>query len=699
MKSYAPPSPRRKQHARARSRLFVAAGAVVLALTFYAARVPQDPPGFYIDESSIAYNAHLISSTGHDEHDQSLPLYFRAFGDYKNPVFIYMLAALFRLTGPSLVAARLLSASLGALAALLLGLLAARMTRNLKPGARSREVGIIVGCSALLTPWLYESSRLAFEAAAYPLATVLFLLALRRASAKERWSRADVLLVASTLALLTYSYSIGRLLAPMLAAGLAFFVTRRNLARVVETWTAYALTLLPLLVFNRHNPGALGGRFALITYATPQSSLAEDARQFALHYLEDINPWRWLVTGEWNVRDHASGSGALLVATVLLAACGLFVVLREDVREAWWRFLLYALAASVVPAALTVNDFPQLRLVAFPVFLHVLTIPALARLTVGTDDNTPGETSEETSGETSEGTCEERRKERHGARPLFRHRAALYAFVALLFLQGAYFQWLFHRSAAERWYVFDARFAERILAPALATNRRPIYLYDPPGRSGYVQALWHAALRGIDSSRFFRLAPEDAPPPGALVISTEDDCSNCRLLARSINYILYAVPPTDLKAPAAPLPPQALRAEITSHELPASLAAGEKRSLNVVVRNLGGATWPAVGDEEGRYAVRLRGRWLRNDGTPLAHEDGVDEEGTVKEIVDEDGAARIPFDIEPGDAAGLRINLKAPSTPGDYVLELDMAQEGSTWFGARGSKTLRMAVRVFDSTR
>ncbi|PYS81912.1 MAG: hypothetical protein DMF67_15050 [Acidobacteria bacterium] len=646
--------PARSRRTRARSHLLVAA-ACALAFALYAADVPDNPPGFYIDESSIAYNAHAIAQSGRDEHGQAWPLFFRAFGDYKNPTYIYLLAALFRLTGPSILAARLLSAALGMLAALVLGLLATRMTR-------STEAGAVVASSALLTPWLYECSRLAFEVSAYPLVTALFLLALWRASAKERWSTADVPALAAALGLLTYTYSIGRLLGPLLAVGLAFFLTRRNAARVVQTWAAYALALAPLVVFDRRNPGALTGRFELLTYATPQSTLAADALGFARHYLADINPWRWLVTGESNIRDHVPGAGVLLAATLLLAAFGLVLVWRGHRREAWWRFVAYALAASVVPAALTVNDFPQLRLIAFPVFLHVLTAPALAWLL---DDGrspagvTPG----------------------HQIARRFRShkRATLYALVALLLLQGAYFQWLFHRRAPERWYVFDARFTAHVLAPALATNRSPVFLYDPPGRSGYIQAYWHGALEGVDASRFVRLAPNDAPPPGALVISTEEDCANCRLLARHINYIVYAVPPTDLKATGAPLPMEAARAGLTSPDLPHALKAGQRQALSVIVRNVGGVTWPAVGEDGGRYAVTLRDRWLSDDGSPA---------------IGEDAAARMPYDLEPGDTAGLTLQISAPETPGQYVLELDVVQEGAAWFGARGSKTLRAGVSV-----
>ena len=629
-----------RRHAKARCYV-LAAAACALAFAFYAWDVPSNPPGFYIDESSIAYNAHTISRTGADEYGESFPLYFRAFGDYKNPVYVYMLAALFRVTRPSQTWARLLSAMLGALAALLLGLLAARLTRR-------AAAGVVIGLSALLTPWLYESSRLVFEAAAYPLAVVLFLLALRRASARERWALSDVASLAATLGLLTYTYSIGRMLAPLLALGLALFMTRRNFARVVQTWAVYALALAPLAVFNLNNPGALTERFGLITYLTPQSSIAEGAREFALHYLADVNPVRWLSTGEPNIRDHLPGAPALLAATVLLACVGVVIVLIKHRREAWWRFQLYALAASVFPAALTVNDFPQLRLIAFPVFLHVLLVPAVAWMLEGG-----------------------------------RRRAFLYVVVVLLLAQGAHFQWLFHAHAPERWYVFDARFPSKILAPALANARGGrIYLQDPPGRSGYIQALWHGALVGADSTRFVRLAPDETPHAGAVVISTEETCADCLLLARSINYILYAVPPTDLRATAAPLSPEAMRASISCSNVPAAIVEGGRAKLDVLVRNTGGAEWPAVGDAEGRNAVRLRDRWLKTDGSIVR---------------DEDASARIPFDMEPGDTAGLALNVSAPNEPGEYVLELDVVQEGVAWFGARGSQTLRVNVKVLPT--
>src|ERR1051326_4530254 len=95
-----------------RQRFILSGVAAILfgALVQFAA-LRTNPPGFFLDESSIAYNAHTISQTGQEEHGKPWPLFFRAFGEFKNPVYIYLLAGVFRLTGPGIVAARVLSAT------------------------------------------------------------------------------------------------------------------------------------------------------------------------------------------------------------------------------------------------------------------------------------------------------------------------------------------------------------------------------------------------------------------------------------------------------------------------------------------------------------------------------------------------------------------------------------------------------------
>ena len=623
-----------------------AAFAVLLALgaALYAAGVPDNPPGFFIDESSIAYNAHVVAETGRDEHGERFPLFFRAFGEYKNPVYIYLLAAVFKVTGPGVAAARLLSAALGLAAAFALGLLAARVSGR-------RDVAALVTLSALLTPWLFELSRVALEVALYPLAVTLMLLAVRRADAEPRWSWADAARVAFALALVTYSYSTGRLFAPLAALGLLLFARRAGPASVARAWLLYALTLVPLAVFHLRHPGALTRRFEFITYVRPESAWAEVAWGFAVHFFNNFNPWRMLVTGDpKNQIVSVPGMGQILLPTFALAAAGAWLALRRGRAGAWWLFVLYALLASVVPASLTKEYFHTLRLAALPVFVVALTAPALARLAEGAG--------------------------RGGGR-----RALLVVVVLLTLAQGAAFQWHFHARGRtpQRLHEFDADYPAKIFRAALdAAGARPVHLADASAIPGYIQAYWYATVEGVPLERFVRLDPTTPAPADSVVITTEATCPRCRLLSETEPYRVYVAEGPPGPAPA-PLPAEGFRAAISVAAPPPTLRAGRPFELSVVVRNDGAAAWRARERDGEPYQLSLGNHWL-------------DPAGRV--LVNDDGRARLPRDLRPGEEAAFTLHANAPNAPGEYLLELDMLQEGVSWFGPKGSPTARLPVRV-----
>ena len=56
---------------------------------------------------------------------------------------------------------------------------------------------------------------------------------------------------------------------------------------------------------------------------------------------------------------------------------GLGLIVARCWREPWWRFVLMDWCASILPGAITDEPFHQMRLMAYAVFLLVLTIPAL----------------------------------------------------------------------------------------------------------------------------------------------------------------------------------------------------------------------------------------------------------------------------------------------------------------------------------
>jgi len=617
--------------------LTLAIGAV------YFANVHRNPPGFYIDESSISYNAYTISQTGRDEFGRPWPLYFRAFGDYKNPIFVYLLAGLYRITGPSIAAARLLSAACGFLAALCLGLLAKRISNH----PESRDVGSLVAVMALLTPWLFEMSRVVLEVALYPLVIAVFLLCAHHASTKARWSWREATCLAAALALVTYTYSIGRLVGPLFALGLVIFASRGRRGGILTTWVMYAASLLPLVIFQRRNPGALSARFWLVSYLEPPYLVPDNAGEFVKHYFGNLNPWRLLVTGDPNVEQiaHIYGTPLLLAATGILAVSGLFLILRQQRAEAWWRFVIFCLLVSIVPASLTKEYVHMLRLAPLPVLVLVLTIPAITWLRMNS----------------------------------IRHRAILAVLVLFMFVQGAAFFWKFESSARspKRLRQFDNGYPTQIFARALATPQRPIYLADALAIPGYIQAYWYATLRGVPLTNFVRLAPDQPAPDGALVISTEENCPRCRIVASNEFYTLYVA-----STPAVtrePLPDSAFRARLHLKKPLTILRAGEHYDLAVLVTNESDTVWPARERSGGAFQVSAGNHWL-------------DETGNV--LVNDDGRAALLADLQPAQQVELKLTINAPKKPGSYVLEIDMLQEGVTWFALKGSPTVRVPVTI-----
>lgn len=604
-------------------------------------KVAQNPPGYYIDEASISYNAHLISQTGRDETGTAWPLYFRAFGDYKNPVYIYLLAGIYCLTGPSVLAARILSATVGILAALGLGLLGWRITRK-------REVAWLVTLLAVVTPWLFEMSRMVLEVALYPLVLALFLLSAHRASTRPRWSPWDVASLALALALATYTYSVGRLLGPLLAFALCLLASRARLPGLLATWALYLLSLVPLVAFNQNHPGALSARFHLIAYFDQQTPYWKLAWKFVRQFVGNLNPWKLFVTGDPNREQitHLYGTPLLPLAAGFLIVLGLWLIFRRHRQEAWWRFLLFCLAASLAPASLTTETVHMLRLAPFLIFLLVPAIPALDFLLA------------------------ERRRI---------HRQILGALALLLLLQAVIFQWQFYDRAhsKRRLRQFDNGYPEQIFARALAQPARPIYLADEPWIPGYIQAYWNATLRQVPISSFVLLRPDEPVPLGGIVISTEKNCLRCLVLATWEYYSLYqaqGAPP-----PREPLPNEAFRASIQMLSGPNGLHPEQKASYRFLVTNTSSVVWRGRGRGGDRYQVALGNHWVAPAG---------------KVVVHDDGRAALFRDLKPGEQTELKLIVNAPKIPGDYVLELDMVQEEVSWFGLRGSPTLQVAVRV-----
>jgi len=130
---------------------------------------------------------------------------------------------------------------------------------------------------------------------------------------------------------------------------------------------------------------------------------------------------------------------------------------------------------------------------------------------------------------------------------------------------------------------------------------------------------------------------------------------------------------------SAPLPPNAFNAQLDFVDRPAVLRAGERQTIYVRIKNLSDSTWPARGQANEAFAVKVGNHWFNEQGVM---------------VTQDDARASLLFDLPPGQEMELPLTVTAPREPGRYIIQIDMVQELVAWFGSRGSQTLRLSVTV-----
>ena len=482
-----------------------ALAAVICVVAIFSSVSRENPPGFYRDEASLSLNAARIAAGGRDEYGGRFPLFFKSFGDYKSPAWVYTVAGVFVVTGPSKMAARATSAFFGLAAVLVVGLIGWRLSGR-------REVGIVTGVLTGLVPWLFEVTRLAFEVASTPLAFALVLLCALEGSRRARWPLWLSVGMGLSLAFLTYSYQTGRLYGPLLAVAVALLVSRARLPGIAITWAVFFVTtVLPIAVFNHRHAGAFSSRFGTTTFISDEMPRSEIVRMLLDNYWRVFDLRRWTFGGDVNPRHHVQGVGTLLLAVSLLAIAGLVIVIREHRRERFWWFFLAALFVVPIPASLVWGQYHALRSAVLPICLCVLSVPAIDLLL---------------------------RKARST-------RSAMVVGVALTVLavgQAGWFQVTYWRHGQARGDWFENGVSEAVRTAFLSSTDGRVFvpLEEPRGRT---QLEWWALLLGRGGDVVGTSEGGVVAPPGAVVFVGGDvPCEGCEPIIQRAGYSVYRTP-------------------------------------------------------------------------------------------------------------------------------------------------------------
>ena len=294
------------------------AALVFLFLLTRTVKLSLVPPSVYWDEASIGYNAYSILKTGQDETGERLSVHFKAFGEYKLPVYIYSVVPFIKLLGLNEVSVRLPAVvfSLGSL--LLIYLIGTRISK--KP-----LVGLLGAFYFTVSPWFFIFSRTGYEATAgvmfYLLSIYLFLVSLSR----------GYFLIPSlvSLGLSFYSYNAFRILAPiLLIVMLAAFTIQhkkrltKGLGIVFVSVVLFVLMLIPAISFIRS--GSITDRLDAVAIKGINLRKWEIALEVGKNYLSHFSKGFLFTKGDVISRSQQPGFGQLVIFDALLLPLGIY---------------------------------------------------------------------------------------------------------------------------------------------------------------------------------------------------------------------------------------------------------------------------------------------------------------------------------------------------------------------------------------
>ena len=326
------------------------------------------PPSLNWDEISHGYNAYSILETGKDEWGERLPLIFRAYGDYKLPVYIYTTIPGVAVFGLSEFSVRLTSAVAGTLLILFTYLLAFQLFNR-------RYVALLAALFMTIEPWSFFLSRIAVEANLalfFIVAGIWFTLS---GLLREKWW---FILGALFLGLSVWTYNSARVFVPLLLVTL-IFIYRYEL---IALWRAQKLFIIHYSLFiilfflpmfyqliipagqarynwvaildegaisqidNRRNTSNLPGPLPRLL----NNKIVYFLDSFGKNYLSYFSPDFLFSSGGTQYQFSVPGKGLIYPTEALLIAIGLLWIIKKRSKEttlilAW--ILLAPVAASL----------------------------------------------------------------------------------------------------------------------------------------------------------------------------------------------------------------------------------------------------------------------------------------------------------------------------------------------------------------
>lgn len=203
---------------------------IILAFVVRVLQINSFPPSLNWDEASLGYNAYSILKTGRDEWGNRWPLIFRAYGDYKLPVYIYLSIPFIAVFGLNALSIKLISIISGTVLVYIAYL-------TVKKLSKSQKIALVSALLIAFSPWSIFLSRIALEANLFLL---LFALSFYFLISKK------IYLSSLFFALSLFTYNSSRVLLPFYLIALIYVVFKE---KIKINFIKFMPLILSLIVF------------------------------------------------------------------------------------------------------------------------------------------------------------------------------------------------------------------------------------------------------------------------------------------------------------------------------------------------------------------------------------------------------------------------------------------------------------------
>jgi hypothetical protein len=207
----------------------------------------DQPHDLYVDEVAIGFNAHAVLTTGRDEYNVLLPLFFRSYGDYKLPVYVYLAVLTEALFGKTAFALRLPAVILGTATIPVFMLL-------LNELAVHRKQVLLAGLFLAISPWHLQFSRAGFE-----VTVALFLIVIGSWLVVRGLMTGRFLIWGLFCLLLSlYTYHTSRIFVPVMMVGILYLSKKPIRATFIAYWKKLlflTVFLVPFILYSVSSSG------------------------------------------------------------------------------------------------------------------------------------------------------------------------------------------------------------------------------------------------------------------------------------------------------------------------------------------------------------------------------------------------------------------------------------------------------------